>query len=161
MRRLAAAAGAASPRSAGLTHGDRAGGLGGVQPAGARPAGRCPPDYGQDPLIDRLGLRRAWELSTGRGVTVAVVDSGVDARHPKLAGAVGAADRLPRRRSPAPAGFEVGPGTGEDCENHGTPIAGLIAGRAGRGRAGARGRPGRADRPGALRRGTRAGPGRR
>ena len=55
-----------------------------------RPGGTLTADYGQDPLIDRLGLRRAWELSTGRGVTVAVVDSGVDARHPKLAGAVGA-----------------------------------------------------------------------
>ena len=94
-----------------------------------RPGGALAPDYGQDPLIDRLGLRRAWELSTGRGVTVAVVDSGVDARHPKLAGAVGRRSTSGRRCS-SPAGFETGPGTGEDCENHGTPIAGLIAGRA-------------------------------
>jgi membrane-anchored mycosin MYCP len=93
-----------------------------------RPGGTLTADYGQDPLIDRLGLRRAWELSTGRGVTVAVVDSGVDARHPKLAGAVGAPIDF-RASFTSPAGYEVGPGTGEDCENHGTPIAGLIAGR--------------------------------
>jgi membrane-anchored mycosin MYCP len=84
---------------------------------------------GQDPLIDRLGLRRVWELSTGRGVTVAVVDSGVDARHPKLAGAVGPATDF-RTSYTSRAGFEQGPGTGDDCENHGTPIAGIIAGRA-------------------------------
>lgn len=94
-----------------------------------RGGGSLATDYGQDPLIDRLGLRRAWELSTGRGVTVAVVDSGVDARHPKLAGAV--APPIDFRPSfTNTAGYEVGPGTGDDCENHGTPIAGLIAGRA-------------------------------
>ena len=94
-----------------------------------RPGGTLTADYGQDPLIDRLGLRRAWELSTGRGVTVAVVDSGVDARHPKLAGAVD--PPLDFRASfTSAAGYERGPGTGDDCANHGTPIAGLIAGRA-------------------------------
>lgn len=82
----------------------------------------------QEPLISRLGLRRVWEISTGEGVTVAVVDSGVDDRHPKLAGAVAP----PTDFTPGlgPAGFTVGPGSSDDCENHGTPIAGLIAGRA-------------------------------
>jgi membrane-anchored mycosin MYCP len=95
-----------------------------VPPGAALPAG-----FGQDPLIDRLGLRRVWELTTGRGVTVAVVDSGVDARHPKLAGAV--APPLDFRASFTSAtGFESGPGTGDDdCANHGTPIAGIIAAR--------------------------------
>ena len=94
------------------------------------PAGAAlPAGAGQDPLIDRLGLRRVWELSTGRGVTVAVVDSGVDARHPKLDGAVGAPTDFRTAFNNA-AGFEQGPGTGDDCENHGTPIAGIIAARA-------------------------------
>ena len=35
------------------------------------------------------------------------------------------------RTSPTGAGFEQGRGTGDDCENHGTPIAGIIAARAG------------------------------
>ena len=97
------------------------------EPAG--PGAPLPAAAGQEPLIDRLGLRRVWELSTGRGVTVAVVDSGVDARHPKLAGAV--EQPVDFRTSPTGAGFEQGRGTGDDCENHGTPIAGIIAARAG------------------------------
>ena len=96
------------------------------EPAG--PGAPLPAAAGQEPLIDRLGLRRVWELSTGRGVTVAVVDSGVDARHPKLAGAV--EQPVDFRTSPTGAGFEQGRGTGDDCENHGTPIAGIIAARA-------------------------------
>jgi membrane-anchored mycosin MYCP len=96
------------------------------QPVSGRP---LPPGAGQDPLIDRLGLRRLWELSTGRGVTVAVVDSGVDARHPKLAGAVDPPTDF-RASFTTAAGFEQGPGTGDDCQNHGTPIAGIIAARA-------------------------------
>lgn len=95
----------------------------------AGPGAPLPAAAGQEPLIDRLGLRRVWELSTGRGVTVAVVDSGVDARHPKLAGAV--EQPVDFRTSPTGAGFEQGRGTGDDCENHGTPIAGIIAARAG------------------------------
>ena len=97
------------------------------EPAG--PGAPLPAAAGQEPLIDRLGLRRVWELSNGRGVTVAVVDSGVDARHPKLAGAVEQPvdfrTSLDRR-----AGSSRRRGTGDDCENHGTPIAGIIAARA-------------------------------
>ena len=96
------------------------------QPAG--PGAPLPAAAGQEPLINRLGLRRVWELTKGRGVTVSVVDSGVDARHPKLAGAV--EPPVDFRATLAGGGFEQARGTGDDCENHGTPIAGIIAGRA-------------------------------
>ncbi|MCX4966949.1 S8 family serine peptidase [Streptomyces sp. NBC_00654] len=57
-----------------------------------------------------LQLSRSWQLSRGAGVTVAVVDTGVGARVPALAGRVTA----------------VG-GAGEDCVGHGSFAAGLIA----------------------------------
>jgi type VII secretion-associated serine protease mycosin len=81
----------------------------------------------EEPLIERLGLRRVWEVSTGAGVPVAVIDSGVDARHPKLDGAV--APPTDFRAVYSARLFQQVPGTGDDCENHGTPIAGLIAAR--------------------------------
>ncbi|MGW4205984.1 S8 family serine peptidase [Streptomyces sp. NPDC004726] len=57
-----------------------------------------------------LQLSRAWQLTRGAGVTVAVVDTGVGARTPALAGRVTA----------------VG-GAGQDCVGHGSFAAGLIA----------------------------------
>ena len=80
-------------------------------------------------LIGQLGLRQAWDLSTGEDVLVGVVDSGVDARHPDLAdGAVVrgsefttvATEREARRGTPPPE---------QDCSGHGTAVAGLIAAR--------------------------------
>jgi type VII secretion-associated serine protease mycosin len=67
----------------------------------------------------RLGLDRVWPLTRGSGVTVGVVDSGVDGRQPLLAGHV-----LP--------GLDVINGGGPadtDCAGHGTFVAGLIAGQ--------------------------------
>ncbi|MBY8879932.1 type VII secretion-associated serine protease mycosin [Actinacidiphila acidipaludis] len=64
---------------------------------------------------------RIWDLSRGRGVTVAVIDSGVDAGHPDLVGQV-----LP--------GTSFLGDTDDDGRNdsssdsHGTAIAGIIAG---------------------------------
>jgi type VII secretion-associated serine protease mycosin len=82
----------------------------------ARPASAAAvPDQWQ---IDMLGARAAWKISTGAGVTVAVVDSGV-AAHPDLAGRV-------------LHGIDLvsGSGDGSDDEvGHGTTVAGLIAGR--------------------------------
>ncbi|MBS0582217.1 MAG: S8 family serine peptidase [Proteobacteria bacterium] len=69
---------------------------------------------------------RLWQLddlhkvSTGRGVRVAVIDSGVDAAHPDLAG------RIELERNFVDARAQV-------AEAHGTAVAGIIGARADRG----------------------------
>lgn len=88
-----------------------------------------PAGAGQEPVITRLGLKRVWEdlKIQGAGVTVAVVDDGVDYRHPKLAPATVPGTQLVAVRDAR--GFESQPAAPVDCENHGTIIAGLIAAR--------------------------------
>ncbi|MFT3954424.1 MAG: S8 family serine peptidase [Piscinibacter sp.] len=74
------------------------------------------------PVLQALGVPAAWQAGhTGKGVTVALVDTGIDAAHPDLAGSFrgGAADW-----------FDV---HGEharpvDRHGHGTQIAGLVTG---------------------------------
>jgi type VII secretion-associated serine protease mycosin len=79
-----------------------------------------------DPLAEppwaltRLRPEAAWPLSTGAGVTVAVIDSGVSDNHPVLAGKVRTGKDFV-----LPGG---GPGTCDE-NGHGTLIAGIIAGR--------------------------------
>jgi type VII secretion-associated serine protease mycosin len=69
--------------------------------------------------LTSLHARLAWRLSTGAGVTVAVLDSGVDATHADLSGQV-----LPG------ADFVDGSTDGRrDFVGHGTTVAALIAGR--------------------------------
>ena len=67
--------------------------------------------------IAALGVPPSWPLATGKGVTVAVVDSGVDPGNAHLRGAV-----LPG------VSFVPGPPT-EDILGHGTGVAGIIAAR--------------------------------
>jgi subtilisin family serine protease len=66
--------------------------------------------------IDALAIRGAHALTSGRGVTVAVIDSGIDRAHPEFAGgAIEARDVAGDAATPPHA--------------HGTSIAGIIAAR--------------------------------
>ena len=67
--------------------------------------------------ISSLSIPQTWGLATGKGVTVAVVDSGVDSGNAHLRGAV-----LPG------TSFVPGPPT-QDLLGHGTGVAGIIAAR--------------------------------
>lgn len=82
--------------------------------------------YPNDPLFPAQPAARQWRLadlqrlSKGSGVKVAVVDSGIDASHPDLAGQVAVNRNFVADRPMA-------------AEQHGTGVAGIIAARAGNG----------------------------
>jgi len=88
---------------------------------GMEPAGTA-----ADPLYSLQPAGRAWHVaelqrvSTGRGVPVAVIDSGVDGRHPDLADQVALRENFVDEGEPP-------------AEAHGTAVAGIIAARAGNG----------------------------
>jgi subtilisin family serine protease len=73
----------------------------------------------QQPVLRALGAFGAWRASTGRGVTVAVLDSGVDGAVPDLAGSVTTGHDYTAGVNP--------PGY-QPPREHGTYIASLIAG---------------------------------
>ena len=74
---------------------------------------------GQEWWLGPLQLNQAWAISRGQGVTVAVLDTGVDSTHPDLAGSV----------TTGPDYFSDGAKPGDpDWGEHGTAMASLIAG---------------------------------
>jgi len=68
--------------------------------------------------LNQLGAEDAWKASTGAGTIVAVLDTGIDAGHPDLAGRVLSGYDATKRRA----------GGTSDPNGHGTHIAGTIAG---------------------------------
>jgi subtilisin family serine protease len=60
----------------------------------------------------REGFDRAWDITTGAGATVGVIDTGLDASHPDLAGKIKAADDFDDDPNDGPAETDqVGHGT--------------------------------------------------
>jgi hypothetical protein len=80
------------------------------------------PAVHNDPLFAAQPAAKTWrlaalhEISTGRNVRVAVIDSLVDAGHPDLAGQVALSENFVS-------------GRGDVAERHGTAVAGVIAAR--------------------------------
>jgi len=88
-----------------------------AQPRATRKKSATPPD-----LWAAISPDTTWQGRTGRGVRVAVVDSGVDSKHPALAGKV---------KESVEAVVESGrvsfqPSTSGDAAGHGTACAGII-----------------------------------
>ena len=74
--------------------------------------------------LDAYGIRAAWETTKGAGITIAVIDTGVDGTVSDLVGAVGPGSDFsgvgsPNGQTPV----------GADGSDHGTMVASLAAGR--------------------------------
>ncbi|MCU1545752.1 MAG: peptidase [Homoserinimonas sp.] len=83
--------------------------------------------------LAQYGISQAWSVTRGQGVTVAVIDTGVDGSHPDLAGAViGGTDV-------SGEGTSNGQTPIGDSSEHGTMVASLLAGRGHDGDAGVMG----------------------
>ena len=69
--------------------------------------------------LDAMHTQEAWQTTKGKGITVAVLDTGVDDEHPDLAGNVLTGKDM--------VGFGAGRGD-RPWARHGTAMAGIIAG---------------------------------
>ena len=80
---------------------------------------RC--TIGDRDIDQHAGVATAWEATTGEGITIAVIDDGVDIDHPEFAGAgklIAPFDATRRTGDPRPRGPR---------DNHGTACAGVAA----------------------------------
>jgi subtilisin family serine protease len=80
------------------------------------------------PLGVPISREWAWGGSTGRGVKVAVIDSGVDGAHPRVGGVDGGVSL--EYDPDSPDGVRVEEGPHEDLFGHGTACAAVIRGLA-------------------------------
>jgi len=91
-----------------------------MQPAAPRTTGDLV--RSKEYWLDSYGIRSAWNVTKGAGVTIAIIDTGIDASVAELRGAVTAgADFSGAGTGGAPEGG--------DGDEHGTMVASLAAGR--------------------------------
>ncbi|WP_330173324.1 type VII secretion-associated serine protease mycosin [Streptomyces sp. NBC_01498] len=111
-------------------------------PTAAADTGQCTFDgeryEGKPWALQRVLLDELWKQSTGKNVRVAVIDTGVDVKHPQLAEAVDVGSG--RNLIPPNAADDNGNKLDRGAENgttdivgHGTKVAGIIAARTGEG----------------------------
>jgi subtilisin family serine protease len=83
------------------------------------------PYFEQQWNLAQIGAPEAWAHSTGAGVTIGIVDSGIDATHPDLAGKIDAQVTC--------IGGSCKEGSAKDGDGHGTAVAGIAAAATGNG----------------------------
>lgn len=97
--------------------------VGGGERAALPAPGEADPLEGSQWALTKIGAPAAWQGSTGAGVTIAIIDTGVDLDHEDLAGKIDThiscvgADDDPSRCT----------GSGGDDGGHGTHVAGIAA----------------------------------
>jgi thermitase len=79
--------------------------------------------FGEQWALQKIGAPTAWASSTGAGVRIGIVDTGVDATHEDLSGKV-VADTSCIGSNGDPAKCT---GSGQDEQGHGTHVAGIAA----------------------------------
>ncbi len=79
-----------------------------------------PTDVARQWGIAKINVKQAWGISTGSGVVVAVLDTGIDKDHPDFASAL---------TPPETWGVYIGTTGIKDVDGHGTHVAGIIAAR--------------------------------
>ncbi|MEW6153126.1 MAG: S8 family serine peptidase [Actinomycetota bacterium] len=83
------------------------------------------PLFGDQWSLEQIGAPAAWAASTGEGVLVGIVDTGVDASHPDLRDKIEAQVTC--------TGGTCREGSARDGHGHGTAVAGVIAASTGNG----------------------------
>ncbi|MBW3614387.1 MAG: S8 family serine peptidase [Actinobacteria bacterium] len=81
------------------------------------------PSYAKQWALPKIGAPAAWAATTGDGVRIGIVDTGIDLGHEDLAGAVVAhTSCIGSGGDPSRCG-----GSGQDENGHGTHVAGIVA----------------------------------
>lgn len=87
--------------------------------------------YAMQTYLDYLNMRDVWNYTRGSGITVAVIDTGIDTDHPEFAGRISeysynaTEDKIVKDYTTASGGYDWS--LVEDEQGHGTSVAGVIA----------------------------------
>ncbi len=87
--------------------------------------------YDMQGYLDYLNIGKAWDVTRGAGITVAVIDSGLDTDHPEFAGRISeysynaTEDKILKDYTTADGGYDWS--LIEDEQGHGTAVTGVIA----------------------------------
>lgn len=82
------------------------------------------PDYERQTYLDYMNLGNLWENYRGKGITIAVIDTGIDTDHPEFAGRISQLSyNATEDKTVRDYGWEVI----EDTQGHGTASAGILA----------------------------------
>ena len=80
--------------------------------------------YAQQTYLDYLNLSDTWATTKGQGVTVAIIDTGIDTDHPEFEGRI---SEYSYNASEGKVVLDYGLDVIEDEQGHGTKVAGVLA----------------------------------